>query len=240
MGKVRVQEKDQALSRSRLRCRNLQCPPPPLPFTSTHLPALPPLLQFRPPTAAEYAVAKSTVRSPLSPGVGLCKRRRKPRGFTLFPTRVCGALSGLYCCFCLCCCRDLGFGREASEKGSAVGEGMAENPDLLTITGVGPRNLSKLVEKGIAGVAASNNSTKTCCVAFHLSFEMTLVDAFEFPFSECKWKASYEDLLLKNLYAEVSRVELQNKVLMGNVRGRKDETGPSGITCNTTYEDCEE
>ncbi|KAF7153473.1 hypothetical protein RHSIM_Rhsim01G0139900 [Rhododendron simsii] len=39
------------------------------------------------------------------------------------------------------------------QKGSAVGEGMAGNPDLLTITGVGCRNLSKLVGKGIAGVA---------------------------------------------------------------------------------------
>lgn len=39
------------------------------------------------------------------------------------------------------------------QKGSAVGEGMAGNPDLLTIPGVGPRNLRKLVGKGIAGVA---------------------------------------------------------------------------------------
>ncbi|KAG5544445.1 hypothetical protein RHGRI_017016 [Rhododendron griersonianum] len=52
------------------------------------------------------------------------------------------SFSGLYRRFCLCCCRDLGFGREASEKGSAVGEGMAGNPDLSTITGVGPRNLT--------------------------------------------------------------------------------------------------
>ncbi|KAI8551036.1 hypothetical protein RHMOL_Rhmol06G0153700 [Rhododendron molle] len=92
---------------------------------------------------------------------------------------------------------------------------------------------------------------------------------------------SYEDLLLKNLFAEVIRVELQNKVrilyskyfyhikcnlweeavqnmhitqnrkeqqadllsfitVMDNVRGRKDETGPFGITSNTTYEDFEE
>ncbi|XP_058218137.1 uncharacterized protein LOC131329087 [Rhododendron vialii] len=39
------------------------------------------------------------------------------------------------------------------QKGSAVGEGMAGNPDLLTIPGVGQRNLRKLVGKGIAGVA---------------------------------------------------------------------------------------
>lgn len=30
---------------------------------------------------------------------------------------------------------------------------LAGNPDLLTIPGVGPRNLRKLVEKGIAGLA---------------------------------------------------------------------------------------
>ncbi|KAI8013449.1 Deoxycytidine kinase [Camellia lanceoleosa] len=38
-------------------------------------------------------------------------------------------------------------------KGSSVGVVMPGNPDLLTIPGVGPRNLRKLVEKGIAGVA---------------------------------------------------------------------------------------
>ncbi|KAL6961994.1 hypothetical protein U1Q18_036951 [Sarracenia purpurea var. burkii] len=39
------------------------------------------------------------------------------------------------------------------QKGSSVGEAPLGNPDLLTIPGVGPRNLRKLVEKGIAGVA---------------------------------------------------------------------------------------
>ncbi|KAJ8445190.1 hypothetical protein Cgig2_029562 [Carnegiea gigantea] len=34
-----------------------------------------------------------------------------------------------------------------------VGSGVPANPDLLTIPGVGPRNLRKLVQKGLAGVA---------------------------------------------------------------------------------------
>lgn len=38
--------------------------------------------------------------------------------------------------------------RGLSSAGDFIG-----NPDLLTIPGVGPRNLRKLVEKGIAGVA---------------------------------------------------------------------------------------
>ncbi|PSS31821.1 Thymidine kinase, partial [Actinidia chinensis var. chinensis] len=37
--------------------------------------------------------------------------------------------------------------------GTSVGEALSRNPDLLTIPGVGPRNLRKLVENGIAGVA---------------------------------------------------------------------------------------
>lgn len=36
---------------------------------------------------------------------------------------------------------------------NAAVAGLAESPDLLTIPGVGPRNLRKLVEKGIGGVA---------------------------------------------------------------------------------------
>ncbi|KAF4373682.1 hypothetical protein F8388_010710 [Cannabis sativa] len=36
---------------------------------------------------------------------------------------------------------------------SSGGGGLTDNPDLLTIPGVGPRNLRKLVEKGISGVA---------------------------------------------------------------------------------------
>lgn len=43
--------------------------------------------------------------------------------------------------------------RRQKGSGSAVGEGVDGNPDLLTIPGVGPRNLRKLVGKGIAGVA---------------------------------------------------------------------------------------
>ncbi|XP_057468996.1 uncharacterized protein LOC130758176 [Actinidia eriantha] len=40
------------------------------------------------------------------------------------------------------------------QKGvSSVGEALLRNPDLLTIPGVGQRNLRKLVENGIAGVA---------------------------------------------------------------------------------------
>ncbi|KAH7525060.1 hypothetical protein FEM48_Zijuj06G0184900 [Ziziphus jujuba var. spinosa] len=41
------------------------------------------------------------------------------------------------------------------QRGSSftVGGALAGNPDLLTIPGVGPRNLRKLVEKGFAGVA---------------------------------------------------------------------------------------
>ncbi|KAI4324193.1 hypothetical protein L6164_023750 [Bauhinia variegata] len=38
-------------------------------------------------------------------------------------------------------------------KGSHSSSGIPSNPDLLTIPGVGPRNLRKLVDKGIAGVA---------------------------------------------------------------------------------------
>lgn len=37
--------------------------------------------------------------------------------------------------------------------GSSDGGSLAGNPDLLTIPGVGPRNLRKLVENGISGVA---------------------------------------------------------------------------------------
>ena len=40
--------------------------------------------------------------------------------------------------------------RQRSLAGGGV---LVGNPDLLTIPGVGPRNLKKLVEKGIAGVA---------------------------------------------------------------------------------------
>lgn len=39
------------------------------------------------------------------------------------------------------------------QRGSSTGAALAGNPDLLTIPGVGPRNLRKLVEKGIAGVS---------------------------------------------------------------------------------------
>ncbi|CAK9314016.1 unnamed protein product [Citrullus colocynthis] len=39
------------------------------------------------------------------------------------------------------------------QKGLAGGGVLVGNPDLLTIPGVGPRNLKKLVKKGIAGVA---------------------------------------------------------------------------------------
>ncbi|GFY96861.1 P-loop containing nucleoside triphosphate hydrolases superfamily protein [Actinidia rufa] len=38
-------------------------------------------------------------------------------------------------------------------RGSSGGAALQGNPNLLTIPGVGPRNLRKLVEKGIAGVA---------------------------------------------------------------------------------------
>lgn len=38
-------------------------------------------------------------------------------------------------------------------KGSSSSCDLSSNPDLLAIPGVGPRNLRKLVEKGIAGVA---------------------------------------------------------------------------------------
>lgn len=39
------------------------------------------------------------------------------------------------------------------QKGLSGGGVLVGNPDLLTIPGVGPRNLKKLVEKGIGGVA---------------------------------------------------------------------------------------
>lgn len=39
------------------------------------------------------------------------------------------------------------------QKGLCGGGVLVGNPDLLTIPGVGPRNLKKLVEKGIGGVA---------------------------------------------------------------------------------------
>ncbi|THF99285.1 hypothetical protein TEA_028166 [Camellia sinensis var. sinensis] len=48
-------------------------------------------------------------------------------------------------------------------KGSSVGVVMPGNPDLLTIPGVGPRNLRKLVEKGIAGVAELKQLYKDKC-----------------------------------------------------------------------------
>lgn len=38
------------------------------------------------------------------------------------------------------------------QRGTSTVGALAGNPDLLTIPGVGPRNLRKLVEKGIAGV----------------------------------------------------------------------------------------
>lgn len=39
------------------------------------------------------------------------------------------------------------------QRGSSSGGALTDNPDLLTIPGVGPRNLRKLVENGISGVA---------------------------------------------------------------------------------------
>ncbi|PON76984.1 Deoxynucleoside kinase domain containing protein [Trema orientale] len=39
------------------------------------------------------------------------------------------------------------------QRGSSNGNALTGNPDLLTIPGVGPRNLRKLVENGISGVA---------------------------------------------------------------------------------------
>lgn len=39
------------------------------------------------------------------------------------------------------------------QRGSGVAELIAASPDLLAIPGVGPRNLKKLVDKGIGGVA---------------------------------------------------------------------------------------
>ncbi|XP_077241415.1 uncharacterized protein LOC143881949 [Tasmannia lanceolata] len=43
--------------------------------------------------------------------------------------------------------------RVRRQRSSGGGGGMVGNPDLLTIPGVGPRNLRKLVDKGIGGVA---------------------------------------------------------------------------------------
>lgn len=43
--------------------------------------------------------------------------------------------------------------RTRSLGGNNAVSGLVESPDLLTIPGVGPRNLRKLVEKGIGGVA---------------------------------------------------------------------------------------
>ncbi|XP_010680742.2 uncharacterized protein LOC104895792 [Beta vulgaris subsp. vulgaris] len=43
--------------------------------------------------------------------------------------------------------------RRARGSGNGSVSGLAASPDLLTIPGVGPRNLRKLVEKGIGGVA---------------------------------------------------------------------------------------
>lgn len=39
------------------------------------------------------------------------------------------------------------------QRSSSTGGALAGNPDLLTIPGVGPRNLRKLVDKGIGGVS---------------------------------------------------------------------------------------
>lgn len=61
------------------------------------------------------------------------------------------------------------------------GSEMPGNPDLLSIPGVGPRNLRKLVQKGIGGVADLKQlyrdkvcfkcSVFSCCVVFmHLTF----------------------------------------------------------------------
>lgn len=43
--------------------------------------------------------------------------------------------------------------RLSRRQSSSTGGVLAGNPDLLTIPGVGPRNLRKLVEKGIGGVS---------------------------------------------------------------------------------------
>ncbi|KAI8551039.1 hypothetical protein RHMOL_Rhmol06G0153800 [Rhododendron molle] len=202
------------------------------------------------PSSRAAAFSKTPTTSPISPTtccricrckidgtettrVGLCKRRRKPRGFTLFLTRVCGGLLLLLrplSPLLPLLCRNLGFGREASEKGSAVGEGMAGNLDLLTITGVGCKNLSKLVEKGIAGVAASYNSTKTRYYVI-LTCSMGLCDL---------------EICADSLVGDEMRTcifggqKKQLTIVMGDVKGRKHETGRSGITSITTNEDCEE
>lgn len=57
------------------------------------------------------------------------------------------------------------------QKGLAGGGVLVGNPDLLTIPGVGPRNLKKLVEKGIAGVAELKQLYKDKVKKFgHLGF----------------------------------------------------------------------
>lgn len=55
------------------------------------------------------------------------------------------------------------------QRGSGVAEMIAASPDLLAIPGVGPRNLKKLVQKGIGGVAQLKQIYKDkvdCCFVF--------------------------------------------------------------------------
>lgn len=44
-------------------------------------------------------------------------------------------------------------GLKLNNRRQKSGSGLVGNPDLLTIPGVGPRNLRKLVDNGIGGVA---------------------------------------------------------------------------------------
>lgn len=54
------------------------------------------------------------------------------------------------------------------QKGSS--SPLPSNPDLLAIPGVGPRNLRKLVQKGIAGVAELKQLYKDKVLLFFVSF----------------------------------------------------------------------
>lgn len=57
-----------------------------------------------------------------------------------------------------------------SRRQKSGGGGLAGNPDLLTIPGVGPRNLRKLVDYGIGDVAELKQLYKDKVFSFLFSF----------------------------------------------------------------------
>ncbi|KAK1403681.1 dNK domain-containing protein [Heracleum sosnowskyi] len=120
-------------------------------------------------TARSYFATTSPVpirTTSFSSNCRICNCSMKSAGFSVVPIRAwTGSRSAWYCTdasekFLVKSGEGESVVKELVEKvssrrqrGSGVAEMIAASPDLLAIPGVGPRNLKKLVEKGIGGVA---------------------------------------------------------------------------------------